>query len=358
MVVQTANKQNTINWQPYTGAGQFVNYRVLRNGSLTGSVITNKATGTYQDNENVICGQQYCYQVQATLQGSPNVTITSNTTCVTGTNTEPPGNVTNATVSVEGNHPRLVTTPPTGLNTTTSTYTMVISRAQGVTGTYEPIISLDRRSAYSDTSVNASTGSYCYQVTYRNSCGLTSAPSTPVCTVYLSSESPTSIKWTSESPFLTGGVTEYSVEILDSTNGTLREEKKGMLLRHPLDLNDPALQTQRFRVVALSSNGVRSYSNFFSIELQARILVPDAFTPNGDGINDVFVAKGIYVDKFSMTIYSRWGEVIYNSTDKSKGWDGNANGQVASSGQYMYRIEMIDLLGTKTVRTGALLLVR
>ncbi|MBD2700601.1 gliding motility-associated C-terminal domain-containing protein [Spirosoma sp. BT702] len=357
MSIQTANRQNTVSWQPYSGGGQFVSYRVLRNGGQSGPTITNKATGSYQDNDNIICGQQYCYQIQATIQGTPNATVTSNITCVTGTNTEPPGSVTNATVSIENGRPRLVTTPPTGLNTTTSAYTMVVSRAQGATGTFEPIATLDRRSTFTDTSANASASSYCYQVTYRNSCGLTSEPSTPVCTVHLSSESPTGIDWTGQSPFI-GNVTRYSVEVIDSANGTQREVEVALNRHYEPDQNDPNLQSQRYRIVAVSDRGVRSYSNFFTFEREARILVPDAFTPNGDGINDVFIAKGIYVDKFSMTIYSRWGEVIYNTVDKTKGWDGNANGEIAGSGQYMYRIEMTDLLGTKTVRTGALLLVR
>ena len=51
--------------------------------------------------------------------------------------------------------------------------------------------------------------------------------------------------------------------------------------------------------------------------------LPNAFTPNGDGLNDVFMIKGesIYVVKLS--IYNRWGELIFETTDPEKGWNGS-----------------------------------
>ncbi|GAB3992956.1 hypothetical protein GCM10028807_26990 [Spirosoma daeguense] len=348
--VQVANNQNNLSWQAYAGTGtqQFRGYRVIRSGSETGAAITNRATTTYQDRD-IVCGQQYCYSVMATLAGTPEVTITSNLTCVIGTNTDPPAAPTNVRADVQNNRPVVFSTQPAG-----NSYTMVITNA----ASGQVIAELDRRNQYTDTTVSASTQSYCYRVAFRNSCGLTSTPSEPVCTVHLGSQSATGIDWTTASPFWPSTVARYVVEVIDSVDGTQREIEKSLLTHHDIDLDDPRLQSQRFRIVTISSNGVRSYSNFFTIKQDARILVPDAFTPNGDGINDEFLAKGIYVDQFNMTIYSRWGEVIYSTTDKKKGWDGNANGQIAASGQYMYRIEMTDLLGKKTVRTGALLLIR
>jgi gliding motility-associated-like protein len=75
-------------------------------------------------------------------------------------------------------------------------------------------------------------------------------------------------------------------------------------------------------------------------------------------LNDTFLAKGIYFDQYRMVIYDRWGEVVYTTTSRNQGWDGRIKGQLAEQGQYMYRVEVIDLTGFQTVRTGAVLLVR
>lgn len=53
------------------------------------------------------------------------------------------------------------------------------------------------------------------------------------------------------------------------------------------------------------------------------IYVPSSFTPDNDGVNDYFLAVGEYIDEFEMTIYNRWGELIFQSFDINSGWDGS-----------------------------------
>jgi gliding motility-associated-like protein len=52
------------------------------------------------------------------------------------------------------------------------------------------------------------------------------------------------------------------------------------------------------------------------------LYVPDAFTPNGDGVNDVFAPKGHGIAKYELNIFDRWGERLFTSTDMELGWDG------------------------------------
>jgi gliding motility-associated-like protein len=68
----------------------------------------------------------------------------------------------------------------------------------------------------------------------------------------------------------------------------------------------------------------------------AELWFPNAFTPNGDGINDVFRPKGISIAKFSMIIYNRWGELIFQTKDISEGWKGEVNGKECPPGVYIY----------------------
>ena len=71
---------------------------------------------------------------------------------------------------------------------------------------------------------------------------------------------------------------------------------------------------------------------------------PNAFSPNGDGINDVYKAKRDYksIVEFHAYIINRWGQRLFDWTDISKGWDGTYRGKVATAGVYIYVVAMKD----------------
>jgi gliding motility-associated-like protein len=66
--------------------------------------------------------------------------------------------------------------------------------------------------------------------------------------------------------------------------------------------------------------------------------MPSAFTPNGDGLNDVFVPEGEWVNNFSMEIFNRWGELIHQSIGFDNGW----KGEKQPEGVYVWRIQYED----------------
>jgi gliding motility-associated-like protein len=72
----------------------------------------------------------------------------------------------------------------------------------------------------------------------------------------------------------------------------------------------------------------------------SRIYVPDAFTPNGDGLNDEFraVTDQEGITGFSMVVYNRWGQLIFESSDVSHGWNGMAGGKYTEPGAYAWKI--------------------
>lgn len=71
----------------------------------------------------------------------------------------------------------------------------------------------------------------------------------------------------------------------------------------------------------------------------SRIFVPNAFIPDEDGVNDVFTAYGINITRFEMTIYNRWGQLVYKTNDINKGWDGTYNGSPSPIGTYSWIIK-------------------
>jgi gliding motility-associated-like protein len=72
---------------------------------------------------------------------------------------------------------------------------------------------------------------------------------------------------------------------------------------------------------------------------QVDLVLPNAFTPNGDGLNDVFrVTNDVLYPVFELVIFNRWGEVIYRSDDIRSGWDGTFRGKEQESGVYIWLI--------------------
>lgn len=69
------------------------------------------------------------------------------------------------------------------------------------------------------------------------------------------------------------------------------------------------------------------------------VFVPDAFTPNQDGLNDVFQPKGRGIVKLNLLVYDRWGEKIFQTTDLNKGWDGTFKGEDCKTDIYAWKVE-------------------
>jgi len=78
-----------------------------------------------------------------------------------------------------------------------------------------------------------------------------------------------------------------------------------------------------------------------------KIFVPNSFTPNGDGLNDVFMVKasGTRIEGFVMELHDRWGILIYSTKDITQGWDGKINGVDAGIGTYSYVIKAAGING-------------
>ncbi len=89
------------------------------------------------------------------------------------------------------------------------------------------------------------------------------------------------------------------------------------------------------------------------------IFIPTGFTPNGDGINDVLKPILAGIKKFDfLNVYNRWGQLIFSTTDPSKGWDGMLNGIPQPSGTYVFMAQAINYLDKKIINKGTVVLIR
>lgn len=99
-------------------------------------------------------------------------------------------------------------------------------------------------------------------------------------------------------------------------------------------------QEGNYWVEVTDENGCTNIASLTIIPCDIELLIPNAFTPNGDGLNDEFgpVVPLVELPNYSMLIYNRWGQLLYETRDIRKGWDGTFNGQPVSMDVYSYVI--------------------
>lgn len=105
-----------------------------------------------------------------------------------------------------------------------------------------------------------------------------------------------------------------------------------------------------------------SLSQTIDVEPQTTFFMPNAFSPNGDSVNDVFKGKGFLegIKQFDLQIWNRWGERIFQTNDPLTGWDGRLgqNGKNAQAGIYLYYVKIIGPRGESSEWNGYTTLIR
>ena len=115
-----------------------------------------------------------------------------------------------------------------------------------------------------------------------------------------------------------------------------------------------------YTVTAYSQEGCTGTDNIFVRFIKGpEIYIPNAFSPNGDGLNDVFrpLPVGIVQMDF-FRVYDRWGKLMFSSTTYMEGWDGTVNGQTAAVGTYVWVVQGKDISNNTIQRKGTVTLIR
>jgi gliding motility-associated-like protein len=99
-------------------------------------------------------------------------------------------------------------------------------------------------------------------------------------------------------------------------------------------------------------------NNLVIIQDNNYIFIPNTFTPNGDGINDLFNVTITNLKTYHIQIFSRWGQLVFESKDLLNSWDGNYNGKQATWGVYYYVIEGEGSDNAIVKRSGSITLIR
>ncbi len=89
-----------------------------------------------------------------------------------------------------------------------------------------------------------------------------------------------------------------------------------------------------------------------------QIYIPNSFTPNGDGLNDMLLVYGYTIRNVRFMVFNQWGEKIFESNNQASGWNGTYRGKAQPSGVYMYVCQLTLVDGTTQVKKGSINLVR
>ena len=346
--VTAQNNQNTITWGN-NATGTFKSYTIIRNGD-TLAVLTSPAT-SYID-PNVRCGVQYCYQVVYTMQATDNtgnnLTSVSAPVCTTAISTTVPPAVTGLTASVVNKNITLNWLAGSGVKN------YLISKTVNGTSSGNATVTTN---SYIDPAAIVPE-EYCYAVSYSDSCGNTSPQSNTVCPSILNvtdNNGTITLNWTAY-VCSNGSTPTYTINVLDNNGAIVTSYPVSSNQSFTLPTVDSTDKTLNYQVVV--SCGTSSvYSNTYTIERSLKLYVPNAFTPNGDGNNDVFVPKGKYLKNYKMTIFNRWGEIVFY-TDTYSGWDGTFKGDPALIDSYAYAITATDIWGGETTKRGTVTLLK
>lgn len=142
-----------------------------------------------------------------------------------------------------------------------------------------------------------------------------------------------------------------------------------MWVWEPVDyLNDPVLESPTARPLKDIKYTVIGYDKFGCIDSayanikvvhKDNLFIPNAFSPNGDGLNDVFKVYNITFERFMlMQVYNRLGTLVFESQNPDKGWNGDYEGKPAAQDVYFYVIKMVMPDGTPLNYKGDVSLIR
>lgn len=130
-----------------------------------------------------------------------------------------------------------------------------------------------------------------------------------------------------------------------------------------LEVDFPKAGVYKVYLIAESLEGCTSVVNkVIEIKNEFSINVPNSFTPDGDGLNDVFKPifsdYGLDANFYSLDIYDRWGHLMFSTTEVNKGWDGKVKGEYVKEDTYTYKIRYTDALKRSYNKIGYVILLK
>ena len=207
----------------------------------------------------------------------------------------------------------------------------------------------------------------CYTVALTDVCGNTSLASAATCPALLTARAAdpegtaTTLTWTPFTGPNPSAPATYAVQRLAPDGSVLSTVPVGNGTTYT-DLTPPTDQQQlRYRLAIQGAglpSGTVSYSNFATVTRQLALSIPTAFTPNGDGLNDVLEVKGRYLRNYLFVVVDRNGQEVFRGTQRSDAWDGRIKGRPPVPGTYVWRFQQDSADGKPLTVNGSITILK
>jgi len=318
---------NDINLVSLTVSG---NAPICKGQSISLSANVTGGQGTYT----------YVWNAGAFTGAGPHVFTPLANTTYTVTVTDDCGNSITQNIPIVVNPLPIITLNPIITNGCGSvTFEFVNGTASTAGDTYVWIIDGITYSEETPTHMFTTTGTYAIELTVTNSFGCSSAAtSTATITVFPQADAVIDAVDHSVSEF---SPTVYFINASLFSNSFVWDFGDGgtSTAEAPTHFYE---ETGTYTVILIANNQygcADTISMEINIHPEHTLYVPNAFTPNSDGHNDIFMAKGTHILEYEMMIFNRWGELIYTAQNLDTGWDGTFQGDQAKEDVYVYKIK-------------------
>ena len=360
--------QNALSWTPYHGWNGLAGYEIQRayNGGAFKSIDTVAPDKTiYRDKE--LCRGDYDYQVVA-LHDSADFKAWSNPVVLSPKYERP--RFENPLINTTVKDQSLVTSWKKPDEWQPEAYRL--QRKKGNQGAWENIGQNIQKHQWQDQNLQIETQTYQYRVMAVNHCGEPSPQSGLSSSVLLNAKPKgkgVQLTWEAGNDWLSK-VQSYEVQVKAKSDGgfqtlqTISGERNRYHDNRPHKAADTTLV---YRVKAYQANGQVSTSNTASAIQASTVYIPNAFSPNNDGLNEEFKVEGQalhHLDgegfaRFQLTVFNRWGERVFQTSNPNKGWDGTSkNGERLGAGTYIYKLYAVSQQGQTFTKKGQVTLIR
>jgi len=219
---------------------------------------------------------------------------------------------------------------------------------------------------FRDKKVDVNSVSYCYKVYQTNDCGLVGKAGKEACTMVLQGQTvpikSNELYWMNY-PYFQKGLDRY--EIVKEEPGNYSDSIIGQSVFKFEDFSDPYLNPDMglyaYRILAFDApgkSGLVSQSNRIELVHPPFLEMPNAFTPNGDKLNDELHSVHLFVKDYHLRLYNRWGELIWESRNKKEGFEGERRSKELASDVYFYQVDFSGWDGSTHAKKGTVTIIR
>ncbi len=364
-----------LRWLSYDGWGlKLSHYELFRKdqpgGSFKRIAIIDKDKLFHTD--SFLCDQTYCYYIEAVHENRV-YRSRSNETCGKPIYRKPEGTSNIQLVTVTNDSFPSVKWSSTYQRIPGSSF-VVEKSVTGNGGTFQ-FTGQTKDKFFDDKGSDAHASAWFYRITFKDHCGTLGNPGSLSNSIFLrpvpggGGPGKVKISW-NQYQYWHSGVKEYRAEVKNSSGQFVPwlTFVPGETEKENIDLESFGVDTITFRVIAIkdSADNMESYSNTVSFIPSSYLWVPSGFTPDDNGLNEIFRPSVGYVfgnvsdpsQRYELLVLNRWGQQIFQTNDPKKGWDGTFGGNPCPVGLYIYQVKAVGYDGVALRKNGTIYLSR